>query len=128
MRIAVDANVLARYLIWDDEEQATKVARAIEGADAMVVPTIVLCELVRVLKRAYRYAGQEIIGILHRLVASRALELERPVARPGSRCSRAAATLPTASSGPRPTAPNAIGSSPSTRASRDTSGPTRLCF
>jgi predicted nucleic-acid-binding protein len=83
MRIAVDTNVLVRYLTWDDEEQATEAARAIEGADAIVVPTIVLCELVWVLKRAYRYAGQEIIGILRRLVAVRALELERPAAEAG---------------------------------------------
>jgi len=52
-------------------------------ADAIVVPTIVLCELVWVLKRAYRYAGPEIIGILRRLVAVRALELERPAAEAG---------------------------------------------
>jgi len=83
VRIAVDTNVLVRYLTWDDEEQATEAARVIEGADAIVVPTIVLCELVRVLKRAYRYAGPEIIGILRRLVAVRALELERPAAEAG---------------------------------------------
>ena len=83
MRIAVDTNVLVRYLTWDDEEQATEAARAIEGADAIVVPTIVLCELVWVLKRAYRYGGPEIIDILRRLVAVRALELERPAAEAG---------------------------------------------
>ena len=52
-------------------------------ADAIAVPTIVLCELVWVLKRAHRYAGPEIIGILRRLVAARALELERPAAEAG---------------------------------------------
>ena len=59
MRIAVDTNVLVRYLTWDDEQQAVEAADAIEGADEIVVPTIVLCELVWVLKRAYRYAGPE---------------------------------------------------------------------
>jgi len=52
-------------------------------ADALVVPTIVLCELVWVVKRAYRYGGPEIIDILRRLVAVRALELERPAAEAG---------------------------------------------
>ena len=83
MRIAVDTNVLVRYLTWDDEAQAIEAANAIEGADAMVVPTIVLCELVWVLKRAYRYAGPEIIDILRRLVAIRAIDIERPAAQAG---------------------------------------------
>ena len=128
MRIAVDTNVLVRYLTWDDEEQAIEAANAIEGADAIVVPTIVLCELVWVLKRAYRYAGPEIIDILRRLVAIRAVEIERPVPRPGSRCLRAAATLPTASFGTRPTVPDAIASSHLTRASPDWSVPTKSRF
>ena len=83
MRIAVDTNVLVRYLTWDDERQASEAAKAIEEADAIVVPTIVLCELVWVLKRAYRCAGPEIIRILRRLVAVRAVEIERPAAQAG---------------------------------------------
>ena len=83
MKIAVDTNVLVRYLTWDDEKQAIEAASAIEAADAIVVPTIVLCELVWVLKRAYRYAGQEIVDILRRLVAIRTVEVERPAAEAG---------------------------------------------
>jgi predicted nucleic-acid-binding protein len=83
VRIAVGTNVLVRYLTWDDEGQAIEAANAIEGADAIVVPTIVLCELAWVLKRAYRYAAPEIIDILHRLVAIRAVEIERPAAEAG---------------------------------------------
>jgi predicted nucleic-acid-binding protein len=83
VRIAVDTNVLVRYLTWDDEGQAIEAARAIEGADAIVVPTIVLCELVWVLKRAYRYAGREIIDILRRLLAIRPVEIDRPAAEAG---------------------------------------------
>jgi predicted nucleic-acid-binding protein len=40
VRIAVDTNVLVRYLTWDDEAQAIEAANAIERADAIVVPTI----------------------------------------------------------------------------------------
>ena len=47
------------------------------------MPTIILCKLVWVLKRAYRYAGPEIIRILRRLVAVRAVEIERPAAQAG---------------------------------------------
>jgi uncharacterized protein with PIN domain len=88
VRIAVDTNVLVRYLTWDDEAQAIEAANAIEGADAMVVPTIVLCELVWVLKRAYRYAGPEIIDILRRLVAIRAVEASRRRGRNRDACAR----------------------------------------
>jgi predicted nucleic-acid-binding protein len=83
VRIAVDTNVLVRYLTWDDERQAIEAANAIEGADTVVVPMIVLCELIWVLKRAYRYAGPEIIEILRRLVAIRVVEIERPAAEAG---------------------------------------------
>ena len=47
------------------------------------MPTIVLCELVWVLKRAYGHAGPEVIDILRRLVAIRAVEIERPAAEAG---------------------------------------------
>jgi hypothetical protein len=83
------------------------------------VPTIVLCELVWVLKRAYRYAAPEIIDILHHLAAIRAVEIERPAVEPGSKCLPAAAILPMVSFGTRPTAPNAIASSHSIKASPD---------
>ena len=83
MRIAVDTNVLVRYLTWDDGWQASEAANAIEAANGRGVPTIVLCELLWVLKRAYRYGGPEIIGILRRLLAVRAVEIERPAARAG---------------------------------------------
>jgi predicted nucleic-acid-binding protein len=83
VRIAVDTNVLVRYLTWDDEGQAIRAANAIEGAEAIIVPTIVLCELVWVLRRAYRYASPEIIEILRRLIAIRAVEIERPAAEAG---------------------------------------------
>ena len=45
MIVAVDTNVWARYLTWDDEKQSRQAAEVIENADALVVPTIVLCEL-----------------------------------------------------------------------------------
>jgi predicted nucleic-acid-binding protein len=83
VRIAVDTNVLVRYLTWDDERQAGEAAKAIEEAEAIVVPTIVLCELVWVLKRAYRDAAPAIIRILRQLVALRAVEIERPAAQAG---------------------------------------------
>jgi uncharacterized protein with PIN domain len=128
VRIAVDTNVLVRYLTWDDEGQAIEAADAIGEADAIVVPTIVLFELVWVLKRAYRYAGPEIINILRRLVAIREVETERPAAEAGIAMLARGGTSPMVSFGTRPTVPNAIASSHSTRDSLDCSVPTRSRF
>jgi predicted nucleic-acid-binding protein len=128
VRIAVDTNVLVRYLTWDDEGQAIEAANAIEGADAIVVPTIVLCELVWVLKRAYHYAGPEIIDILRRLVAIRAVEIERPAAEAGIAMLARGGDFADGVVRQRPTVPNAIASSHSTRASPDCSIPTRSRF
>ena len=55
MKIAIDTNVLVRYLTWDDEPQAQKAAELIEAADQVHVSTVVLCEVVWVLTRAYQY-------------------------------------------------------------------------
>jgi predicted nucleic-acid-binding protein len=83
VRITADTNVLVRYPTWDDEEQASEAARAMESADQIVVPTVVLCEVAWVLRRAYRYSSAEIIGVLSRLVTLDRVEIERPVADAG---------------------------------------------
>ena len=83
MRIAVDTNVLVRFLTWDDEVQASRAAKAMAEADMVVVPTVVLCEVVWVLRRAYRYSGSEVAKILHRLADSREIEIDRPATEAG---------------------------------------------
>jgi predicted nucleic-acid-binding protein len=82
-RIAVDTNVLVRYFTWDDEEQAEEAARVIENADTVFVSTIVLCELVWVLRRAYRYDQEAISNIIQRLAQTRTVELDRPATEAG---------------------------------------------
>ena len=83
MKIAVDTNVLVRYLVWDDKTQATKAVALIEGSDTIVISLIVLCELVWVLKRAYRYTNNEIGDAVHRLTTSRRVEVDQPAAQAG---------------------------------------------
>ena len=83
MKVAVDTNVLVRYLTWDAEEQAIEAAAILEGRDVIVISTIVLCELVWVLKRAYRYATAEIVDIVRRLIQTRNVEIDRPAAEVG---------------------------------------------
>ena len=78
--IALDTNVLVRYLVEDDPEQSARAARLIEGAadqgDALFVAHIVVCEVVWVLQVAYRISKPEVIATLKNLVRARHLELE----------------------------------------------------
>jgi predicted nucleic-acid-binding protein len=83
VKVAVDTNVLVRYLTWDDERQAEAAAAAIEGAEVLILSTVVLCELVWVLRRAYRYPAGDVLNILRQLLETRSVELDRPAAEAG---------------------------------------------
>ncbi len=63
--IAVDTNVLVRYLIGDDPEQARRARAAIEGQDVLVTTTVLL-ETAWVLTRGY---GQKQAACVDALVA-----------------------------------------------------------
>jgi predicted nucleic-acid-binding protein len=83
--IAVDTNVLVRYLTWDDIPQASAAAAEIEGGDIIAISSIVLCELVWVLKRVYRLSNTEIADALRFVIESRNVEVDRPAAEMGIR-------------------------------------------
>jgi predicted nucleic-acid-binding protein len=44
--IAIDTNVLLRYLLWDDEAQAIKASALISGSQAVLLTDIVLVETI----------------------------------------------------------------------------------
>lgn len=83
MKVAVDTNVLVRYLTWDAEAQAIEAAAVLESGSVIVISIIVLCELVWVLKRAYRYTTAEIVDVLGDLIQTRNIEIDRPAAEVG---------------------------------------------
>lgn len=83
MSIAVDTNVLVRYLTWDDVAQAKAAAAAIEGGEIVAISSIVLCELVWVLKRAYRLSNTEIADAMQFVIESRNVDVDRPAAEVG---------------------------------------------
>ncbi|KAA0595776.1 putative nucleic-acid-binding protein [Azospirillum lipoferum] len=85
MKIAVDTNVLVRFLTWDAPEQADEAARIIEEAETVFISTVVLCEVVWVLKRAYRYRIEDIAAALKGLIESRTVETNRAAAEAGLR-------------------------------------------
>ena len=69
--IALDTNVLVRYIVEDDPEQspvATKMIERVLGQNETIfIPHIVLCELVWVLSVAYRFKREGIVGVLQQL-------------------------------------------------------------
>lgn len=83
MKLAVDTNVMVRYLVGDDPQQSAQAAAAIEGADTVFISIIVLCETVWVLSRSYGHSRAEIAGILRRLITSRNVDVDRPAAEAG---------------------------------------------
>lgn len=80
--IAVDTNVLVRYIVEDDAAQTAAVTAMIDRASkrgvVLFVPQIVLCELVWVLAHAYRFTREEIIGVVNQLRRAAQIMIERP--------------------------------------------------
>lgn len=72
--IALDTNVIVRYLTEDDEEQADRAAALIEGAvvqgEQLFVAHIVLCELAWVLDRSYRRPRSDIVSAIRGILKS----------------------------------------------------------
>jgi len=77
--IALDTNVLVRFLVTDDADQSARavalVERAIQADVMIYLSDIVMVETVWVLGRSYRFTRAEIAAIIHRLLAARHLEL-----------------------------------------------------
>jgi len=57
--IALDTNVLVRFLVEDDEKQSQKATRLIRNAqkrgEPLFISDIVMCEVVWVLSTSYRF-------------------------------------------------------------------------
>ena len=77
--VGLDTNVLVRYITQDGDE-APAVTPVLEKTCTEQSPvflcTIVLCELVWVLDRAYGYDRRSIVLILEKLLATREFEIE----------------------------------------------------
>jgi predicted nucleic-acid-binding protein len=75
--IALDTNVLVRFLVEDDKQQSARAARLIQSAsgrdESLFVSDIVLCELVWVLSVSYKTRRAEIAATLGRLVQAKQL-------------------------------------------------------
>lgn len=80
--IALDTNVLVRYIVQDDAGQAKKAVRLIESQctsdEPGLVDVVVLCELVWVLEAAYGYERSVVAGVLRQLLGTAELTVPSP--------------------------------------------------
>ena len=78
--IALDTNVILRYLLRDDPKQARKAKALVDRLDRddeqAYVSDVVLCEVVWVLKSAYGFGRNQIGPVLHQLIAARQLAFD----------------------------------------------------
>jgi predicted nucleic-acid-binding protein len=78
--IALDTNVLVRFLVEDDATQTARAAALIEGVtqtgERLFVSDVVVCELVWVLDAAYRVRRGEIGSTLAALLRAKQLRFE----------------------------------------------------
>ena len=66
--IAIDTNVLLRYLLWDDKKQATKADRLINGSTPVLITDVVLAETLWTLKgKKYKLDKLAIVDVLNSL-------------------------------------------------------------
>ena len=77
--IGLDANVLARYIVEDDEKQARIATRLIDSCTAAepgFVSHIVLIELTRVLSSCYNADKTALIAVIEQLLQTKQLLIE----------------------------------------------------
>jgi len=78
--VALDTNVLVRYVIQDDKQQSQQVNHVIETLtpDAQgFISCVVLCELIWVLESAYQVNKTDCIAVLKRLCSIPVFDIER---------------------------------------------------
>ena len=73
--IALDTNVVVRFLVADEPRQAARaravVASAISAGETLLIPDVVWCETVWVLDSAYQFDRAAISTTLRRLLGAR---------------------------------------------------------
>jgi predicted nucleic-acid-binding protein len=74
--IALDTNVLVRYLVQDDPVQCALTNQIIEREENLFLSCIVICELVWVLDVAYHAKKKEIATVLEKILLTRQFQIE----------------------------------------------------
>ena len=75
--IAVDTNVLLRYLLHDDEAQAARADAVFDTGETVLIPDVVLAETMWTLAgRRYRLTETELAAVLERLFVDQNIRFE----------------------------------------------------
>jgi predicted nucleic-acid-binding protein len=75
--LAIDTNVIVRYLVADDHEQFLRARRLLESEPAFIADTVLLeCEWV--LRSGYGYEAREFVAALRGLAGLPTVTLENP--------------------------------------------------
>lgn len=75
--IAIDTNVLLRYLLADDDTQSSKAQSLILGDEKVLITDVVLTETIWTLKgKRYNLRKEELIDVIHALFSERNLVFE----------------------------------------------------
>ena len=79
--IAVDTNVLLRYLIKDDQVQAEKSQKLINSSQKVLITDVVITETIWVLTgKRYQLPKDKIVDVIHALFAEKNIQFEDPQA------------------------------------------------
>ncbi|EKV26166.1 hypothetical protein C882_2875 [Caenispirillum salinarum AK4] len=84
MKVAVDTNILIRYIVLDDPAQAEAAAAVMEGPHAVTISLPVLCELIWTLKRLYDFDRAALLSVLDTLFTTGA-DVDRSAVESGRR-------------------------------------------
>jgi predicted nucleic-acid-binding protein len=78
--VGLDTNVLVRYIVEDDTEQASLARQLIEGKCTAAKPAhitlLVLCELIWVLGRSYNCTKQQLSTVLENILLTECFDIE----------------------------------------------------
>jgi predicted nucleic-acid-binding protein len=78
--IGIDTNILVRYFTQDDLEQAKIVEHIIDthatSANSIFINNIVMCELIWVLERGYKYSREEIGKLIKQMLSTEEFAFE----------------------------------------------------
>ena len=83
MKISVDTNVLARAVLHDDAEQATRAAKILEEAYLIAVSLPCLCELVWILLRGAQLPKERVAQAIRALMETGKVMMNRPAVEAG---------------------------------------------
>lgn len=83
MKISVDTNVLARAVLQDDAEQASRAAKILEEASLIAVSLPCLCELVWILLRGAQLPKEKVAQAIRALIETSKVMMNRPAVEAG---------------------------------------------